>query len=117
MSALPLQEHLIHVAPTPVLSGLERSHDWVLRLMEVFRCVLVLGGIATTNIAAFQAKAQVDPRVTHFQALFTTVTAWGDVANLFKVRARLFSHTRFDAGTEGGDSEMKSRLWALDSKL
>ncbi len=34
--------------------------------------VLILGGVAAANMAAGHAEAEMNPSVTHFQALFAT---------------------------------------------
>jgi hypothetical protein len=41
--------------------------------MEVFRCVLVLRGVTTADVSAFQAETQVDPGVTGLKAVFADV--------------------------------------------
>jgi hypothetical protein len=45
----------------------------VFGFMEMLGGVLVLGGVAAADVAAFEAEAQVDPSVTHFQAFLATV--------------------------------------------
>jgi len=59
--------------------------------MEVFRCVLVLGTVATADMAAMQAHAQMNPCIAHLQALSTARCVGADVANRIKMRA-LLSH-------------------------
>jgi hypothetical protein len=55
--------------------------------MEVFRSVFVFGRIATTDVPAAQAQAQVNPPIAHLQALFTTLAVRFDVPNLVEVSA------------------------------
>jgi hypothetical protein len=45
----------------------------MLSAMKVFGGVLVLGGIATADVAAFQAEPQMDPGVADFDAVFADV--------------------------------------------
>src|SRR5436190_4851537 len=55
--------------------------------MKMLSGVLVFGRIATTYVAAGQAPAQVDPGVTHFEALFATRGARLDPPDVFQVSA------------------------------
>jgi hypothetical protein len=45
----------------------------MLGFVEVFGGVLILGRVATTHLPTNEAQTQVDPRVSHFHALFTHV--------------------------------------------
>jgi hypothetical protein len=65
--------HLIYIAPNPRFSALNRPHQRVLSLMEVLGGMLVLRGIATADLPALQAHAEVDPGIPCFYALFTDV--------------------------------------------
>src|ERR1700675_4083218 len=67
-----LKHHLIHVAPGPVLARFHRLYDRMLARMKVFGRVLVLGGIAATDVPATQAQAQVDPSVADLEAVLAT---------------------------------------------
>src|SRR5579871_1980588 len=87
-----LHEELIDVAPKPVFSGLERFDDRVIRRVEVLGRVLVLGTVAAADMAACLAEAKVNPRIAHFQALFTTLGGWRDLVNLAQVRTCCSSH-------------------------
>jgi hypothetical protein len=49
----------------------------MLTLVEVFGRMFILGGITATNVSALQAKSQVDPRVSHFDAFFADVLVRG----------------------------------------
>ncbi len=53
--------------------------------MEVFRGVLILGRIAAANMPAFEAKAQVYPRIPGFQAILTTIRAGRDLVYMVKM--------------------------------
>jgi hypothetical protein len=82
-----IKHDFIDVAPFPILARLRRTHDGVLRRMEVFGGMLILRGIAATDVAAPQAHAQMDPRVVHLQAFFAAVRARLHCADLIEVRA------------------------------
>jgi hypothetical protein len=64
---------LVDVAPAPGFAGFERFHDGVFGFMEMLGGVLVFGGVAAADVAAFQAEAQVDPSVAHLEAFLATV--------------------------------------------
>jgi hypothetical protein len=57
--------------------------------VKVFGGVLVLGGITAANVAAAQAQAQVDPSITHLQALFAAVCVGLYLMNLIEVGATI----------------------------
>jgi hypothetical protein len=61
-----LEHYLIDVTPPPLLPWLEGLHDWVVRRVKVFGGVLILGIIAAANMPAFEAEAQVHPRIPNF---------------------------------------------------
>ena len=74
--------NFVDVTPAPGLARFYGLHDGVLRVVKVLRSVLVLGRIAAPDVAAFHAKAQVNPRVAHFQAFFATICVRSDLPNL-----------------------------------
>lgn len=55
--------------------------------VEVFGCVLILRGIATTHIPADETEAEVNPCVAHLYALFADVLAGGLDFDLIEVGA------------------------------
>ncbi len=55
--------------------------------VEMFGCVLVLRGIATTYMPADETKAQVNPAVAGLYAFFADVLAGGPDFNLIEVGA------------------------------
>jgi hypothetical protein len=65
--------NFVDVAPDPRFAGLNRAHDGVLGVMEMFRCMLVLGRIATGGVSANEAHAEVDPAIARFYAVLTNV--------------------------------------------
>ena len=66
---LGLEHHLVDVAPVPVLAGLERTHERVSRCREVFACMTIRLIVATADMTAGHAKAQVHPRCADSQAI------------------------------------------------
>jgi hypothetical protein len=78
--------HLVDKAPAPVFTGLERLHNGMPRRVEVLGGVLIPGRIATTDVAADHAQAEVNPSVTHLQALFAAATMRFYFVNLVRVR-------------------------------
>jgi hypothetical protein len=47
-----------------MLAGLERLDDWVRGLSIMLRRVLVLGGIAASDMTATQAQSQMNPTIS-----------------------------------------------------
>jgi hypothetical protein len=87
--ATRLHGNLIDEAPQPVLTRFERLHDRVRGGVEVLGRVLVLRGIATTDVAANAAEPQMDPGIANLQALFAPLRRpWRNVANLVEVGTR-----------------------------
>ena len=87
-----LHEDLIDIAPAPILAWFERLDDRMIGGVEVLGGVLVLRGIAATNVATDQADAQMHPAVAQFQAFFTPRRTRCHVANLIQMTALLSSH-------------------------
>jgi hypothetical protein len=50
-----IQYHLIDIAPSPILTGLEGAHDGVAGAMEMFGGVFTRRLVATADVAALQA--------------------------------------------------------------
>src|SRR5437660_1456251 len=100
-----IERHVVHVAPRPILSGLERPHDRVTGPAEVRGGVLVLRVVAAADVPARHAEPQVDPRIADPQAILTTVRAGRDFANLVPMRAFL-CHTNpaYDSRRNHGQS-------------
>jgi hypothetical protein len=94
MSIIPalatrLHGDLIDETPQPVFTWLERLDDRVRGGVEVLRCVLVLGGITTPDVATNAAEPQMDPGVPDLQALLATVgRPWGNVTYLVEMTTR-----------------------------
>src|SRR5580698_5098945 len=64
------RDHFIHVAPYPTLSGFDGADERMSDMVEVLGRMLVLRGIAATDMAAYHAQTQVNPGIAHFHALF-----------------------------------------------
>ena len=56
-----IKNYLVYVAPTPVFAGLKRLDDRMMSPVEMLGCVPVLRAVATSDVAAGQAKSQVNP--------------------------------------------------------
>src|SRR5437016_490805 len=56
-----VHHHAIDIAPLPVLARLDRPHDWMAGGFEVLCRVPILRTVATGNVSAAEAHAQVDP--------------------------------------------------------
>jgi hypothetical protein len=59
----------------------------VVGVVEVLGGVLVLRAVAAADVAAGEAKAEVDPAVADLEAIFAAGGAGGDGANLGEVGA------------------------------
>jgi hypothetical protein len=59
----------------------------MVRPVEVFGGVLVLGRIATSDMPAVQANSQMYPTVAHLDALFANVLLWLEILGIFQVFA------------------------------
>jgi hypothetical protein len=63
----------------------------MLRFVEVLGGVLVLGRVATTNVAASEAQTQVDPCIASFDTVLTHMFIGFSYLDLIKVGA-FFRH-------------------------
>ena len=68
-----LEEQLVHVAPAPVLARFEAANDRVLLSVKVLGGVLARRVVATADVAAGEAEAEVHPCVAQFHAVFANV--------------------------------------------
>src|SRR5438105_15313033 len=69
-----LHRQLVDVAPAPILAGLDRRHDGMMRRMEMHSRVPILRVIAATDMPAGSAQAQMNPGVAEPEALLATAT-------------------------------------------
>jgi hypothetical protein len=89
---LPLwKQDPIDIAPAPILIRLEGLDDRVASDLIMPGGVLVFGVIAAAHMPADQAQAQVDPFISPFQTLFTTIGAGCDFTDLVYMRAFISS--------------------------
>jgi hypothetical protein len=72
------KKHLIHIAPLPALSRLERTHDRMFALMEVLSGVLVLRGIAAAYVTTDEAFPQMYPGIAHLETFLAAFTTGSD---------------------------------------
>jgi hypothetical protein len=82
-----LEQELVDVAPAPCFPWLDGAHDWVGCCLEVLARVLVLGVVAASNIPALRAEPQVNPRITHEDALLANVRLGLEYVDLIEVLA------------------------------
>jgi hypothetical protein len=80
-----LNHSFVDITPTPIFAPLKRPHDGVFGFFEVLGGMPIFGGIAAADVAANLAEAQVDPRIAHLQALFTSIGIRGWVLYLVQV--------------------------------
>src|SRR5260370_6355826 len=85
---------LVDITPAPVLTRLGGLHDGVAGRVEVFRRVLVPGGVATADVAARQTEPQMHPLVPAGQALLAALRVGGHGPDLFDVRTGVPGHWR-----------------------
>src|ERR1700679_3067999 len=72
---------------SPGRTGLEGSHDWLSRAMEVFGCVFMGGSAATPGAAALQAQEEANQSLPIFKTLFTAFRSTGSYgSNLVQMR-------------------------------
>src|SRR5256884_8145682 len=69
-----LHRQLVDVAPAPILAGLDRRHDGMLRGLEVPSRVPILRVVAATDMPAGPAESQMDPDIAELEALLATAT-------------------------------------------
>ena len=82
-----LELEFVYIAPTPGLTWFQRLHDGMLCLVKMLGGMLVFRGIAAAHVAALQAKTQVHPSVSHFQAFLAALRAGSHFSNLIQVLA------------------------------
>ena len=70
-----VDHQIVDIAVHPILAGLVRLDDRVLRAVEVLRRVLVGRRVAAADVSAGHAKPQVDPFLSGVQAFLAAVTA------------------------------------------
>jgi hypothetical protein len=79
----------VHIAPNPGLSGLIGTDEGMLRLVEMFGGVLILGRVAAADVSATETQTKVHPGVAGLNAVLTDVRGSGSNLNIVQVRAFL----------------------------
>src|SRR3979490_730518 len=77
-----IEVKLVSVAPPPVFAGFKRLDNRMFGMAIVRAGVLVLRRIAAADMSAGKTESQVDPAVSHLQALFAAFTTGCDFVNL-----------------------------------
>lgn len=75
------QADLIAKAPRPVLARLERANDRMAAALSVATGMAVGRAVTTTDLAALEADAQVQPRVSSGQALLASLHRVGELGD------------------------------------
>ena len=70
-----LKRQLVDIAPAPGFSGFDGSNNRVMHRVKVPGCMFVLRAVATPDMTASEAQAQMDPVITCLEALFATGAA------------------------------------------
>jgi hypothetical protein len=60
---------LIYVAPHPIFAGFDGADEGVVAVVEVTGCVHVLRRITAADVTTFQTHAEMNPCVSHLDAL------------------------------------------------
>jgi hypothetical protein len=63
----------IYVAPYPLFPGFDGPYQGVLCPVKMLGGVLVLRGVATTDVSALQAHPQMHPSISGFNAVFAYI--------------------------------------------
>ena len=79
------KHHLVDVAPPPLLSGFDGTHHRMARAVKVLCGVLVFRVVATRNMTAHQAHAQMHPTIAHVNTLLTNMRGGSQKFNLIKM--------------------------------
>src|SRR5207244_5019331 len=102
------QHDVVDVAPTSVLSGIERLDDGMVDGVKVLGRMAIFRVIAAPDVSARQAQSKVHPRVAGFQTLLAPLSRRGDLMDLIQVLACL-RHTPSGGGSRGAHCTSESR--------
>src|SRR4051794_35548920 len=106
-----LKEQVIRVAIAPLLTGLKRFDDRVLRGVKVFGRVLIRRAITAADVAADFAQAQMNPAVTCLQAIFTAFGAgcnWLDLIEVGTLKCHGLSLYEQDTAKDAANKILRS---------
>ena len=73
-----VQIYLIDVTPGPPFTWLERGHNRMGRVREMFRGMAIGRAVTTADMTAGQAETEMHPGRSKLQAFFTTLSASGN---------------------------------------
>jgi hypothetical protein len=79
--------NLVDITPAPIFARLDGTDDGMAGRVIVLGGVPVLGGIAASDMAAKQAKPEMDPGVAGLHAIFADMTSRLEIARLRDVGA------------------------------
>lgn len=80
----------INVAPAPLLSRLDGTHQRVAGIVKMFGRMFILGIITTSNITANQTQPQMHPSISHVETFLTDAGRRLENFNLIQMRAFIF---------------------------
>src|SRR5262245_55560589 len=87
-----IKHHFVHITPAPAFGRIIALDDGMLGAVEMLGGVLVLGRVATTDMAATAAKPQMQPDIVRCQALFATLGAWRHGMDGVEMAAKILRH-------------------------
>jgi predicted GNAT family acetyltransferase len=87
-----VEGELVDVAPAPGLAGLERADDRMLPVVSVGGRVTVRRIVAAADVAAFEAKAQMEPLAAAAQAVLASVDGLGQLRGQDVASVRTLAH-------------------------
>src|ERR1700742_2027900 len=76
-------EELVDVTPGPMLSRLERGHNWVALFVKMLSGMPIHRGVAAADMTAAQTKTQMHPLVIVLYAFLTAILTPGFVNTSF----------------------------------
>src|SRR6185312_13237145 len=79
--AAQIEEERIDITPAPAFRRVIAFDDGMLGVMEMLGGVLVLGLVATADMAAGSADAQMQPFITHLEAFLAAQRAGRDLGD------------------------------------
>jgi hypothetical protein len=82
---------LVQVAPDPSFSGLDGTDQRMLSFVKMLGCMLILGRVATADVPANKAHAEVDPLIASLHTVLTYMLVGLSNLDLIKV-GTLFRH-------------------------
>ncbi len=89
----------------------------MMRAVEVFGGVLVLGRIAAADVTASEADPQVNPLIAGFHAIFTNVAGGLEVAGFLKMSAGLHVRSMHRSAKKPQKSALSGPLESASSQL